>query len=162
MSHIKKRLLNIDNNLEYKEFQEKEKLSNILNKLGYNKFLEKLQQQIIMQSNIYVNTFLNISQKGRSSMLPRKEKLKNMNIFQLKDKLSIIPKQNLDLEVLLLILELYTLHLLLPVLFIQQQPQLQLELFIQPLLLQELYIMDLFPLELFILELLMVQESAKQ
>ena len=73
-----------------KEFPRLEKLPNTEKKLEYNKYLEKSPSPIIMLLNIFVNIFLNISQKDKSNTLPRKEKLKNINTFQLKDKSSTI------------------------------------------------------------------------
>lgn len=92
MSHSKKKFLNTEKNKESKEFQRLEKLPNIENKLELKKFQEKSQSLTIMLSNILDNTFLNTSQKNKLNTLQKKEKLKNINTFQLKDKLYTILK----------------------------------------------------------------------
>lgn len=78
--------------LEFKEFLRLEKSQNIKKKSIMMKYLEKSQLLIIMQLNISDNTSHNTSQKKKLNTLPEKEKLKNINISQLKDKLSIIQK----------------------------------------------------------------------
>ena len=97
----KRKSLNIRIIAELKEFPRLEKLPNTEKKLEYNKYLEKSPSPIIMLLNIFVNIFLNISQKDKSNTLPRKEKLKNINTFQLKDKLFTILKPHLKLNLLL-------------------------------------------------------------
>lgn len=98
MCHSRKKLLNIDNNLEYKEYQKLEKLLNMNKKYELNKYLDKSPLPTIMLLNIYVNTSHNTFQKNKSSMLLSKERLKNMSISQFKDKLFTILKMNSALQ----------------------------------------------------------------
>lgn len=101
MFHSRKKSSNINNNPSSKEFQELEKSNNSNRKLSQNKYLDKLQQLIIMLLSIYVNTFHNIFQKNKLNTLPKREKLKSTNTFQLKDKLSTIPRLNFKLQALI-------------------------------------------------------------
>lgn len=101
MFHSRKKSSNINNNLSSKEFLELEKSNNSNRKLSLNKYLDKLQQLTIMLLSIYVNTFHNIFQKNKLNTLPKREKLKSTNTFQLKDKLSTILKLNFKLQVLI-------------------------------------------------------------
>ena len=93
MFHLKRKSLNILINLESKESQKLEKLQNIDNKSDMMKSLDKSQSQTIMQLSISGNIFLNIFLRKKLNMLLDKEKLKNMNISQLKDKLFTILKE---------------------------------------------------------------------
>ncbi len=105
MFHSRKKSSNINNNLSSKEFQELEKSKNSNRKLLLNKYLDKLQQLTIMLLSIYVNTFHNIFQKNKLNTLPKREKLKSTNTFQLKDKLSTILKLNFIPQVLIFTLQ---------------------------------------------------------
>lgn len=98
---FEKKSSNINNNKSSKEFQELEKFKKSNRKLSLNKYLDKLQQLTIMLLSIYVNTFHNIFQKNKFNTLPKREKLKSMNTFQLKDKLSTILKLNFKPQVLI-------------------------------------------------------------
>lgn len=98
MCHSRKKLLNIDNNLEYKEYQKLEKSLNMNKKYELSKYLDKSPLPTIMLLNIYVNTSHNTFQKNKSSMLRSKEKLKNTNISQFKGKLFTILKMNSALQ----------------------------------------------------------------
>lgn len=62
------------------------------------KSLDKSLLLIIMLLNISDSIFLNISPKNKLNMLLRKEKSRNMNIFQLKDKLFTILNKNCKSE----------------------------------------------------------------
>lgn len=101
MFHSRKKSSNINNNPSSKEFQELEKSNNSNRKLSQNKYLDKLQQLTIMLLSIYVNTSHNIFQKNKLNTLPKREKLKSTNTFQLKDKLSTIPRLNFKLQALI-------------------------------------------------------------
>jgi hypothetical protein len=101
MFHSRKKSSNINNNPSSKEFQELEKSNNSNRKLSLNKYLDKLQQLTIMLLSIYVNTSHNIFQKNKLNTLPKREKLKSTNTFQLKDKLSTIPRLNFKLQALI-------------------------------------------------------------
>ena len=112
MFHLKRKSLNILINLESKESQKLEKLQNIDNKSDMMKSLDKSQSQTIMQLSISGNIFLNIFLRKKLNMLLDKEKLKNMNISQLKDKLFTIlnnlqkPNIQLNMDIILEVLHL--------------------------------------------------------
>lgn len=135
MFHSRKKSSNINNNLSSKEFQELEKSKNSNRKLSLNKYLDKLQQLTIMLLSIYVNTFHNIFQKNKLNTLPKREKLKSTNTFQLKDKLSTIPKLNFKPQVLIFTLSV---ELLMVDNILQQQLTMFLKLLEKLFLIQDL------------------------
>lgn len=99
--HSRRRSSNTRIKLKSKEYLELEKSLNTENKLELNKFQDKSPSLTIMLLNILDNIFLNIFQKNKLNTLPRKEKLKNTNIFQSKDKLFTTLKLLLKLKSML-------------------------------------------------------------
>ena len=70
--------------LELKEFPRKEPSLSTEKKRLLRKFQEKSLLPTTMLLSILDNISHNTFQKNKSNMLPRKEKLKNTNTFQLK------------------------------------------------------------------------------
>jgi hypothetical protein len=86
----RRKLSNTRIKLELNVSLELEKSLNIESKKELRRSLVKLLLLITMLLNILDNIFPNISLKNKLNMLLSNVKLRNINIFQSKDKLSII------------------------------------------------------------------------